>query len=157
MADADLSPDHRELIELLNRHAVEFLVVGGWAVIAHGYPRLTVDIVFFVRKASDNAERLYRALTDFFGARPPGIDGPGDFLTSDVVQFGATPNRVDFITRLDGVEFEEVVKSPVSFPFADRCFCINMDDLIRNKRAAGRKRDMADVEELEKIRARRSG
>lgn len=155
MASQGLIPDHRELIEILNKHHVEFLVVGGWAVIAHGYARLTIDMDFFVRKTPDNAQRLYLALEEFFGCPPPGIEGSDDFLKWEVVQFGSPPHRVDFVTRLDGIDFDEARKRGEKFPFVENCFYLHLDDLIRNKLASGRKKDLADAEVLQKIKERR--
>jgi hypothetical protein len=100
-----LSKDLREFIELLNSNGVEYLVVGGFAVAWHGYPRFTADIDFFLRAAPANAEAVLRTLREFgFGSLPLTA---ADFTRPDqIVQLGAKPNRIDLLTSISGVEFE---------------------------------------------------
>lgn len=150
--EPELNPDYRELIELLDKHGVEYLIVGGWAVIGYGYPRFTVDLDVFIRRDKENAQKLYDALKEFFSCEPPGITGPKDFLESDVVQFGTPPNRVDFISRIDGLDFDSASQGRKPFPHVPNCYFISLDGLIRNKLASGRAKDLADAEELMKIR-----
>jgi hypothetical protein len=133
-----LQKDLREFIELLNSHAVEYLVVGGHAVAFHGYPRYTGDIDFLVRPTEENASRLVSAIERF------GI-GDAQSLKSTlvqrekVVQIGRPPCRIDILTSASGVDFEEALQQsitgsldglPVRFP--------DLGSLLVNKRASGR-------------------
>ena len=102
----DIRNDFRELLELFNRHKVEYLIVGGYALAFHGAPRVTGDIDLFVRPTNDNAERILRALDEFgFGSLNLSKD---DFTTPGmVVQLGVPPVRIDIITRVSGVSWEK--------------------------------------------------
>lgn len=144
-----LTADFEDFLRLLNERQVRYVVAGGFAVAAHGTPRYTKDLDVWVEVGPENAERLLRAL-DEFGMGSLGLT-EADFLEHDVVvQLGYEPNRIDLLTGLTGVEFAEayprriVVRlGDVDVPFLGR------DDLIANKRALGRARDLADVEDLE--------
>lgn len=146
-----LSPDFRELLECFDRHDVRYLVVGGWALAAHGVPRLTKDLDLWVWPDARNASAVVRALEDF-GFAELGLT-QGDFTQPDVVvQLGYPPNRVDLLTTPSGVEFEEcwadrmdVTLDGLSVPF------IGIEGLKANKRASGRAQDVVDVQSLESI------
>jgi hypothetical protein len=152
MLDADL----RELLASLIAHGVEFLVVGGHAVAFHGYPRFTEDLDLLVRADPLNAARVMSAL-DAFGFGNIGLTAD-DFVADDrVIQLGRAPNRVDLLTRLWGVEFDEAwarrvagALDEISVPMLSRA------DLIRNKRATARPQDLADAAALEAIAERDS-
>ena len=124
-------------------------MVGGYAVAFHGQPRFTKDIDVFVEPSSDNAERLLAALADF------GFAGLGltavDFTTPGrVVQLGIAPNRVDLLTAIDGVTFEEAWTRRVAGRFGSQeVDYIGLKDLIRNKQASGRPQDLLDVADLD--------
>jgi predicted nucleotidyltransferase len=144
-----LDPDFSEFIELLLDHEVAFLVVGGYAVAAHGHPRYTGDLDLWILVDRTNAERLIEALKAFgFGSLGLSAD---DFLVRDqVVQLGREPIRIDLLTGLDGVHFSECASRSVSVevdgmnvPFISRA------DLLANKRASGRAQDLADIEALD--------
>lgn len=154
MASPRLSPDAEDFIRLLNVHGVEYVIIGGWAVIGYGYSRLTGDYDFFCRKSFENASRLYAALEEFFGTKPPGLAGPDDFLESDWIRYGEPPNRIEISNNIAGVEFDDAIKGAPDFPLAD-CRMISLDSLIKNKRTVGRHKDLDDVENLEKIREAR--
>ncbi len=113
-----LSRDFKEFIALLNEHEVRYLVVGGYAVAFHGYPRYTKDIDVWVELSPENAARIVRALEEFgFGSL--GLD-TGDFLESDqIIQLGYPPNRIDILTTLKGITFDECYKvlRPTIFDF----------------------------------------
>ena len=140
--------DLREFIELLNDHEVRYLVVGAHAVAFHGRPRYTADIDLFVDSSPENAQRITKAL-DQFGLGDIGIES-ADFTVADlVVQLGVEPNRVDIMTSISGVSFEEAWDSratgeldglPVQF--------ISKELLKRNKASVGRKQDLADLDYL---------
>lgn len=102
----ELSQDFKEFVQLLNAHKVEYLIVGGYAVAFHGFPRSTGDIDFWVKPYPENAERLINALIDFgFGSVDLNKD---DFLNNDqVVQLGFPPNRIDIMTSVSGLEFDK--------------------------------------------------
>jgi hypothetical protein len=143
-----LSHDLNEFVACCVAHDVRFLVVGGYAVAAHGHPRLTKDLDVWIWLGPGNAERLLAALDDFgfgeVGLTTEDLSAPGV-----VIQLGYPPNRIDLLTSIDGVEFEDcypqrisLTLSGVPVPFIDR------DSLIANKRASGRLQDLADVEAL---------
>jgi hypothetical protein len=145
----ELDPNFREFIGLLRAREVRFLVVGGYAVALHGHPRFTGDLHIWLPVDADTAGAVLAALEDF------GFGGVGltveDFLAEDrVVQLGRPPLRIDLMTSLDGVGFEEaherretVDLDGLSVPF------IALEDLRRNKQATGRAQDLADLEALD--------
>ena len=152
------SPDVQELIETLGRHGVRFQLVGGEAVIYHGYPRLTGDIDLWYEQTADNVARLFAALREFWGGSIPGVETKGELLEPKVVvQFGRPPHRVDLISAIDGVTFEEAWPHRVdeSLDLADGrripLPVIGLSELLRNKRASGRHKDLDDVEHLEPL------
>jgi predicted nucleotidyltransferase len=144
-----LNSDYKEMLQCLSGENVKFLLVGAYAVAAYGYPRATKDIDIFVRASADNASSLMRALARF-GAPLSGVSEK-DFCTEGVVfQIGNSPRRIDILTRISGVEFQEAYarRSTVVLEGMD-VPVISMEDLIANKRATGRTQDLADVERLE--------
>jgi hypothetical protein len=142
-----LNRDFREFAELLAANGVEALLVGGYALAAHGHPRYTGDIDFWVRRTPENIARLLEALADFgFGSM--GLK-PEDFDADTVIQLGHPPRRIDLLTALDGVDFdtcwadrEQIDVGGVSLQVIGRA------DLVANKRAAGRPQDLADLAAL---------
>jgi hypothetical protein len=144
----ELQSDIREFIELLLSAEAEFLLVGGYALAVHGAPRFTEDIDFFVMVSPSNAEKLHRVLTDFgFGGSDLRVE---DFLKPDfVIQLGRAPNRIDILTGIDGVSWEEARESRIVAELGGlRLPVIGRETLIRNKTATGRTQDRADVERL---------
>jgi len=143
-----LDKDFREFVELLVANGVRFLVVGGYALAVHGYPRATVDIDAWVWSDPENARRILACLDQFgFGGLDLSIE---DFTTPDrVVQLGYPPFRIDIITSVSGVEFDAAWPNRVSVDLDGvRVPFIGRDDLITNKRATGRAKDLADVDYL---------
>ena len=144
-----LNQDFREFIEQLNEKKVKYLVVGGYAVAFHGYPRYTKDIDFWIWLNEENADRMLKALKDF------GFDSLGikkdDFLDEDmVIQLGYPPNRIDLLTDVSGVEFEACYQQKVQVEINGlNINFIDLENLIQNKRASGRTQDLADAENLE--------
>ena len=143
-----LDKDFNEFVELFVAKGVRFLVVGGYALAAHGYPRATDVFDAWVWANSENAEKIIECLTEFgFGKLNLSAD---DFTTLDrVVQLGYPPYRIDIITSISGVEFDTawanrlvIDVDGLQVPFIGR------DDLLTNKRATGRPRDLLDVEYL---------
>jgi len=145
---------HRDFVEMLSallNQEVEFLIIGAHALAAHGAPRATGDLDIWVRLEDQNAERTYRALIDF-GAPLEELTA-ADFSTpGQVVQFGVPPLRIDILVEISGLEFESAWQDRVYFPIAgmDIPFLCR-EDLITNKKAAGRLKDLADVAELESL------
>jgi len=142
-----LDRDFKEFAELLNAKGVEYLVVDGYALAVHGHPRYTGDIDSWVRLTSENIARLLTALSDFgFGSL--GL-GAGDFDTDAVAQLGQPPRRIDLLTAIDGVEFEPCFGRREQDELAGvRLNIIGLEDFKTNERAAGRLKDLADVESL---------
>jgi hypothetical protein len=152
---ANLQRDLSEFIGLLNSTGVEFVVVGGHAVAFHGHPRLTGDIDILLRPTPDNAARVLRALNDFgFG----NLDlRPADFTTQEkIVQLGRPPNRIDLLTSISAVPFDEAWLTRVSGKLGDhQVNFLGWDALIRNKTASNRDKDRLDVKKLQAIAAKK--
>lgn len=146
----ELSKDLREFVHLLNTSRVRYLLVGAWALAFHARPRYTADVDVFVERSPENAERLMEVI-ERFGFRGIGIE-PGDFLETDrVVQLGRAPNRVDLLTGISGVSFEEAWEDRVTATLSGiEVTVIGREHLIRNKRAVNRAKDRADIEWLER-------
>ena len=143
-----LTKDSREFVECLRSNKVDFLIVGALAVSWHGFPRYSGDIDFFVRPSRENALRLISALEQFgFGSLGIGLD---DLIAADrVIQLGVEPNRIDLMTSISGVSFDEAWQSRVAATIDGiEVNLIGRDALIRNKRAAGRSKDLIDIDEL---------
>jgi len=146
-----LNQDFLEFIALLERHEVRYLIVGGYAVGLHGFPRYTGDIDFFVAISERNATRIMRVFQDF------GFGGIGlekaDFLQeSFVVEVGREPRKIQVLTGIDGVSFEECYAGRREFDYhGQRLQFIAYRDLLTNKEASGRAKDQLDVMELKRL------
>jgi hypothetical protein len=144
----DVQRDFKELLALLNAHGVKYIIVGGYALAFHGAPRYTGDLDVFVKPDKNNAKRILDVLREF-GMTDLNLTLE-DFEKPDmVVQLGVPPVRVDIITSLTGVSWQRANSGklkgkygnvPVSF--------IGRKHLILNKKAIGRKKDLADIEAL---------
>lgn len=147
-----MNADLREFIELLNLNGVKYLIVGGYAVAYHGYPRLTKDIDILVDSEPANAAKLIDAL-NAFGFSSVGLTA-ADFTKPDqIVQLGYAPNRIDILTSVSGVAFDEAWTRRIVGELEDTpASIIHRDDLIESKRAAGRPQDIADAKKLERRR-----
>ena len=143
-----LTDDFREFLRLLNANRVEYLLVGGYAVGLHGYPRATVDLDIWVRPNPSNAGRVLASVREF-GFDLPTLD-PALFVDArSVVRFGVPPFRIEVMTSIDGVEFEACRANAIEFDVDGLGVpVIGLSDLKRNKRAAGRHKDLADLENL---------
>jgi hypothetical protein len=143
-----LSPDFSAFVDACAEHGVRCMVVGGYALAAHGFPRNTKDLDVWVEPTVPNAERLLEALRSFgFGSLDLGVD---DFAEpGHVVQLGYPPVRIDLLTSIDGVAFADAyARSAVVAVDGSQVRVISRDDLVANKRASGRLQDLADVERL---------
>jgi len=151
-----LSSDLREFIHLLNTNSVKYVIVGAWAVAFHGRPRYTGDLDIFVARDDENADKLMRVI-EAFGFGRAGIKRE-DFLQVDhIVQLGREPNRIDILTGISGVTFDEAWATREPGNIADNAvFVISRDLLIKNKRAANRDKDQGDIKLLERTRPPRS-
>ncbi|MBT3217605.1 MAG: hypothetical protein HN348_00805 [Proteobacteria bacterium] len=139
----------------MNSAEAEYLVIGGYAVIFYAEPRFTKDLDVLVRCSSAHAARIWHALADF-GA-------PMDVITVEelakpgmVFQLGVPPNRIDILTKISGVEFDEAWSGRIKAEYGgEEIWLIGLDELIRAKLAAGRPKDLLDAEVLELVRSKR--
>jgi Nucleotidyl transferase of unknown function (DUF2204) len=144
----EMDQDFREFGRLLLEHDVRFLIVGGYAVAVHGAPRFTGDLDTWIWIDRSNAERVLAVLEAFgFGSLPISA---ADLMSPDlVIQLGYPPHRIDLLTGIDGVEFDEAWHRRVTITVdGDELPFISRDDLITNKKAAARPQDLADVAAL---------
>jgi len=143
-----LNQDFKEFFQSLNDNQVRYLVIGGYAVALHGYPRYTKDIDIWIEMSPVNAANMLKAL-DQFGFGSLGLQ-VADFLEPDqIIQLGYPPNRIDLITTPPGVDFETCYASRIEVQVDEvRVNFIDLDNLKKNKRAAGRHQDLADLENL---------
>ena len=146
-----MNQDFLDLLSALNVAEARFLVVGAYAVGVHGHPRATKDLDVWVEATAENAPKLMRALREF-GAPL------GDLTESDLAsvgkgfKMGEPPRRIDVLTQIEGMTFERAWPRRSEALFGDvRCAVIGLDDLLANKRAAGRPQDLADVAALERL------
>ena len=146
------SADTRDLIRLLARHNVKYLLVGGVAVIYHGYARLTGDVDLFFEPTKANAKRLFGALREFWGGDVPHVGSAKDLLAKGVIiQFGTRPNRIDLMNRITGVTFKEAWSGRVVETISTRgggssLPIIGKAALKKNKRSLGRHKDLDDLQ-----------
>ena len=144
-----LNQDFKEFIALLNQHNVRYLVVGGYAVAIHGHPRYTKDLDIWIWVAEQNAHNLVNALSEFgFSSLELSVE---DFLERGyVIQLGQPPNRIDILTQVDGLEFENCYPTKVILEIEGvRVDFIDLENLKKNKQASGRLQDLADLENLQ--------
>jgi hypothetical protein len=148
-----VNDDFLELLSALLAANARFLVIGAYAVGIHGRPRATKDIDVWIDASPENARRVIAALRAF-GAPL------GDLVASDLeapgtgFKMGVPPRRIDVLTKIEGLSFEQAWPNRLQASFSETVMCpvIGLDDLITNKRAAGRPQDLADVAALERIR-----
>jgi hypothetical protein len=144
----NLEPDFRDFVELLNKHQVEYMVVGGYALAFHGEPRFTGDLDIWIDCTASNASKMVEVMNDF-GAASLGFTKK-DFLSRKIIkQIGQPPLRIDIMGEIDGVSYKEAMNNKqffrsqsLSIPF------IGVEDFIKNKKASGRKKDLKDVKKL---------
>lgn len=144
-----MNDDFADLLRSFDRFGVEYLVVGGYAVMAYAEPRYTKDLDVWVRPSPDNAPRVWAALADF-GAPLQGVTVT-DFATQGLVyQIGMAPVRIDILMSVDGLGFEEAWERRVRLDFGGvEGWLISRKDLVRNKLASARPEDLLDVKALE--------
>jgi len=144
----EVQQDFRDLLELFNAHKVDYLIIGAYALAYHGVPRYTGDMDILVHPDPDNARRILSALTEFgFGSLDITVDDLA--LPDKVVQLGVTPVRVDIITSITGVSWEDAKAGRVAGTYGDlKVYYIGKKELILNKRAIGKNKDLADLEAM---------
>ena len=153
----ELPDDFRDLLIELHRARAAFVVIGGHAVAYHGHPRATKDLDVLVRPDRENASRVYGALAAFGAPLSSFEVTEADFASYDgVLQIGLPPRRIDILNRADGITFDEAVADGEAFELEGCAIpVIGRAALIKNKLAAGREQDRADVKALEAARPRR--
>jgi predicted nucleotidyltransferase len=148
MEQIEFPQDFSEFLKLLNEHHVEYLLIGGFAVAMHGYPRTTADMDVWVARRRENAENLVRSLREF------GFDTPNltPKLFDDperIVRMGTAPLRIEILTQIDGVEFDDcLTRAETQMVDGNIVPVISLSDLKINKRASGRAKDLDDLENL---------
>ena len=144
-----LNPDFKEFFQLLNANNVRYLIIGGYAVAYHGYPRYTKDVDIWIWIDFENAERVVKTLKDFgFASLELKVE---DFLAPDtIIQLGHAPNRIDLIMGVPGVDFEECYSNRNEEEIGGvKLKFIDLAGLKKSKKASGRTQDIADVENLD--------
>jgi hypothetical protein len=147
----DVEPDFEAFCACLNRHHVEYLIVGSEAVAVHGAPRYSQDFDAFVRATRENAKRLVAALEDFgFGDPARQLDVDGWLARGQALELGRPPNQIHVLTTISGVTFDEALEDHVSATYGTvPVRYIGIKALLRNKLAAARPKDLADVAALQ--------
>jgi hypothetical protein len=147
-----LNEDYKDMLHALSEEKVRFLLVGAYALAAHGYPRATMDIDIWVMPSSQNADAVLRALHRF-GTPLHNLSKEDLQKDGTIFQIGVAPRRIDIITTASGLQFDDAYEKSLSLNIEGIELHIpSIDDLIRNKRAVGRTKDMADVEALESLK-----
>jgi len=147
-----LNEDYRDMLHVLSDEKVKFLLVGAYALAAHGYPRATMDIDIWVMPSRQNADAVLRALRRF-GAPLHNLTKEDLQKDGTIFQIGVAPRRIDIITAASGLQFGETYARSLSVNIEGiEVHIPSIDDLIRNKRAVGRTKDLADAEALESLK-----
>ncbi len=140
--------DFEEFLKLLEKNKVQYLIVGGYAVAFHGYPRFTQDIDIFYNNVKDNIKKIIDSLVEF-GFSEKDLKEDIFIKKGNIIQFGIPPVRIDLINQIDGVSFEEAEKNKVRGKYGEiKVNFIGKKELIKNKNCTGRLKDKADIEEL---------
>ncbi len=147
-----LNNDYSDMLHALADEKVKFLLVGAYAMATHGYPRATMDIDLWVMASPDNADAVLRAVKRF-GAPLHDVTSADLQKDDTVFQIGVAPRRIDLLTGVSGLTFEEAFAHSIeAIVDGISLHVLSLDDLIRNKKASGRTKDLADVEMLESLR-----
>jgi predicted nucleotidyltransferase len=146
-----LEKDFEDFIVLLNKYQVEYMVIGGYALMFHGKPRYTGDLDIWIAISDQNAQKTLSVIKDF-GMASLGLT-KDDFLKPGIInQIGYPPLRIDILNEIDGIEFAQA-KTNVQLVTMDNGVTINyigVQDFIKNKKATGREQDIADIKEIQK-------
>ncbi len=144
-----LNQDYKEMLSILLENKVDFLLVGAYAMAAHGFPRATADLDIFIRPDVENAKKVYQVLADF-GAPMDSVTIEDFQKPGTIFQIGVIPRRIDVINEIDGVSYEEADKDKVIVDIEGlKVPIISKSKLIINKKASGREKDRLDAIRLE--------
>ena len=144
----EVAKDFEEFFASFNRHDVQYLIVGGYAFALHAHPRYTGDMDVFVAPTEPNAQKIIQSLADF-GALLTSLTSEDLASPGKAVQLGDPPLRINILTAVDGLSFEEAWPRRVDSRYGDQVVhFISKEDLITNKRASGRKQDLLDLDSL---------
>jgi len=148
----ELERDFREFIELLNKLDVQYLVIGGYAVNFHGYPRYTKDIDLWLWLSEENINRLMKALKEF-GFGDVGLNKDDFLKPENIIQLGYEPYRIDLVVEVEGINFQECYERKVEANLEGiKINFLSLQDLIDIKKKTGRPQDLADADQLEKLK-----
>lgn len=143
-----LNEDYKEMLQILLEEQVDFIVVGAYALGAHGLPRATGDIDIWVKPSEKNSQKIYRALARF-GAPIEQIEVDDFSVEGVILQIGVIPRRIDIITKIDGVAYGEADGDKMMIEVEGlKIPVISLENLIKNKMATGREKDQIDVKSL---------
>ena len=146
--DVELPPDFREFLRFLDAERVEYLLIGGYAVAFHGYPRTTEDMDIWVASNPENSRRIVKALREF-GFDLPELNTEMFTQPESIVRMGVPPLRIDLATTISGVDFTQCYQDRITEVIdGTRVTLISLDHLKQNKKASGRHRDLDDLEHL---------
>ena len=144
----ELIQDFKEFLELLNKNEVVYMVIGGYAVIVYGYPRLTIDIDIWVNPNIDNSRKVIKSIEEF-GFSFDNLTEEDFKIPDNVIQLGRAPNRIDILTSTEGLSFEECYKNKFEYEKNNlKINFIGLDDLKKNKKLVGRYKDLDDLKNL---------
>ncbi len=143
------SQDFKEFVELLIKHKAEYLIVGGYAVGIHGHPRYTGDLDIWLNPTVSNAEKIVRCVNEF-GFSSFNLKTEDFTKEGNVVQLGHPPLRIDLLTEIDGVSFDECYQNRKEVEIEDVMVnFIGYHDLLKNKKETGRLKDLDDIDNLQ--------
>ncbi len=157
MKNSHFSQDIQEFLFVLAKHNVQYLIVGGEAVIYYGFARLTGDIDIYFNPSDKNIEKLYKALKEFWEGDIPGIEDIDDLkVLGSIIQFGVPPNRIDIMNQIESVYFSDCWgnKKTEYIRYKNKSipvYYIGLTELIKNKEALKRNKDLEDLKYLKKI------
>jgi len=144
----ELAQDFKDLLTLLEKYNVDYMIVGGYALAFHGAPRYTGDIDIFVKSDIVNSTKLLSALHDF-GFISLGLTQDDFCIPDQVIQLGLPPVRIDILTSISGIDYETAKSHSINTKYGTTSVCfISRDDYLINKRASGRNKDLADIDAL---------
>lgn len=150
-----LNSDYRDILQILLRNKVEFLVIGAYALATYGYPRATGDLDIWVKCSLENSKKIYHSLREF-GSPLFALDEKSFSEKNIIFQIGIVPRRIDLLTSIDGVDFSKAYLQKKEFPLDNMIVpVISLKDLIRNKESTGREKDQLDAKILNKILKKR--
>ncbi|MFO7665519.1 MAG: nucleotidyltransferase [Desulfobacterales bacterium] len=146
--DIVLPPDFKEFLKLLNAHNIKYLLIGGYAVGYHGYPRATNDMDIWIAISSETAELMIKVLKEF-GFDTPQLSKDLFLEENKIIRMGVAPMRIEILTSISGVNFEECYQQKVVDVIDGvQVDIINLEQLKINKKASGRHKDLDDFENL---------